>query len=185
MPSGSNEMKLSFAAATNSDAAELAALHSAAAEDLTRRFGHGFWSSAPSERGVLANLLRPKFSRILIARTNLRIVGTLRLATKKPWAIDTAYFTAAERPLYLTGMAVHPDLQRKGAGRLLLKEAEAVARAWPADAIRLDAFNAAAGAGAFYTKCGFREVARVTYKKDPLLYFELTLPRPSVNSKST
>jgi GNAT superfamily N-acetyltransferase len=72
-------------------------------------------------------------------------------------------------------MAVHPELQNQGIGGLLLKEAEAAARAWPADAIRLDAFDAAAGAGAFYAKCGFREVARVTYKKDPLVYFELIL----------
>jgi GNAT superfamily N-acetyltransferase len=91
----------------------------------------------------------PKFSRILVARANRRIVGTLRLATKKPWAIDTSYFTPAERPLYLTGMAVHPDSQGKGIGRLMLKEAEALARAWPADAIRLDAFDAAAGDGRF------------------------------------
>lgn len=58
-----------------------------------------------------------------------------------------------------------------------MKEAAVQAKAWPADAIRLDAFDAAAGAGPFYAKCGFREVARVTYRKDPLIYFELTLPR--------
>jgi len=169
-------MKLNFAVATNSDAAELAALHSAAAEDLTRRFGEGFWSSAPSERAVLNHLRKPKFSRILIARSDRqRIVATLRLATKKPWAIDTAYFTRVMRPLYLTGMAVQPEFQRQGMGRRLLKEAEAAARAWPADAIRLDAFDADAGAGAFYAKCGFREVARVTYKRDPLIYFEMIL----------
>jgi GNAT superfamily N-acetyltransferase len=169
-------MKLNFAVATNSDAAELAALHSAAAEDLTRRFGEGFWSSAPSERAVLNHLRKPKFSRILIARSDRqRIVATLRLATKKPWAIDTAYFTKVMRPLYLTGMAVQPEFQRQGMGRRLLKEAEAAARAWPADAIRLDAFDADAGAGAFYAKCGFREVARVTYKRDPLIYFEMIL----------
>jgi len=169
-------MRLVFAAATNSDAAALAALHSAVAEDLTRQFGQGHWSSAQTERGVLVALRKPKFSQILVARANRRIVGTLRLATKKPWAIDTAYFTPATRPLYLTGMAVHPNLQRQGVGRLLLKKAEAVARAWPADAIRLDAYDAKAGAGAFYAKCGFREVARVTYKQNPLLYFELLLP---------
>lgn len=176
-------MKLIFAAATDSDAAVLAALHSAVAEELTRLFGEGFWSSAPTERGVLSDMLRPKFSRILVARANRRIVGTLRLATKKPWAIETAYFSEATKPLYLTSMAVHPDFQRKGVGRVLLKEAEALARAWPADAIRLDAFDAEAGAGPFYAKCGFREVARVTYKKDPLVYFELVLPPPITNSK--
>jgi GNAT superfamily N-acetyltransferase len=115
----------------------------------------------------------PKFSRILIARSNRRIIGTLRLATKKPWAIDISYFTPADKPLYLTGMAVHPSLQRTGIGRQLLKQAEAIARAWPADAIRLDAFDAEAGAGSFYAKCAYREVAHVVYKNDPLIYFEL------------
>jgi GNAT superfamily N-acetyltransferase len=168
-------MKLLFAVATNSNAAELAALHTAVSEDLTQRFDHGFWSSPTTERGVLATLRLPKFSRILIARSKDRIVGTLRLATKKPWAIDTSYFTAAAKPLYLTGMAVHPSHQRKGIGSLMLKEAQSLARAWPADAIRLDAFDAAAGAGPFYAKCGYHEVARVIYKKDPLVYFELIL----------
>lgn len=122
------------------------------------------------------DLSRPKFSRVLIARRGTRIVATLRLATKKPWAIDTAYFSAATRPLYLTSMAVHPDAQGKGVGRLLLKKAEAAARAWPADAIRLDAFDAEAGAGPFYAKCGYREVGRVKYRGNPLIYFELVLP---------
>jgi hypothetical protein len=57
----------------------------------------------------------------------------------------------------------------------LLKEAEATARAWPADALRLDAYDAEAGAGPFYEKCGFREVGRVSYKRNPLVYFELML----------
>jgi len=168
-------MKLAFTTATPADAAELAALHTTVAADLTQRFGHGFWSSATSERGVLANMRLPKFSRILIVRSRHLIVGTLRLATKKPWAIDISYFTPSTRPLYLTGMAVDPEFQRKGIGRQLMKAAEDAARAWPADAIRLDSFDATAGAGPFYTKCGYREVAHMVYKKDPLIYFELVL----------
>lgn len=169
-------MNLSFATANDSDASALAALHSAVAGSLTRQYGRGSWSHAPTERGVLNDLRRPKFSRILMAHNGSQIVATLRLATKKPWAIDIAYFTKAERPLYLTSMAVHPDWQRKGMGRLLLREAEAAARAWPGDAIRLDAFDSEAGAGPFYAKCGFREAARVAYKGNPLVYFELVLP---------
>jgi GNAT superfamily N-acetyltransferase len=170
-------MKLAFSIATNTDAAELAALHTAVAAALTQHFGHGFWSSPTTERGVLANMRLPRFSRILIASSNRRIIGTLRLATKKPWAIDTAYFTAEDKPLYLTGMAVHPAHQRKGIGRQLMKAAEESARTWPADAIRLDAFDAPAGAGSFYAKCGCREVAHVIYKNNPLIYFELILHR--------
>ena len=183
-PSALTTMKLEFAAATESDAPELAALHSVVSEDLTARHGHGFWSSPTTERAIVVNMRNPKFSRTLIARIGNSIVGTFRLHTKKPWAIDTAYFTPAKRPLYLTGMAVHPTRQRSGLGRLLLNEAEALARvpvsrSWelanPADAIRLDAFDAPAGAGPFYAKCGYRELAHVAYRNNPLIYFERIL----------
>ena len=49
-------------------------------------------------------------------------VGMLALSTRKPWAIDKTYFGPSERPLYLTSMAVAPDQQRKGIGRLCLHE---------------------------------------------------------------
>jgi GNAT superfamily N-acetyltransferase len=169
-------MKLTFATATVADAAALAELHRLVSERLTLDHGHGFWSSSPSERAIVSDMRNPKFSRTMTARLDGRgIVGVLRLATKKPWAIDISYFTPATHPLYLTGMAVHPDLQRQGIGRLLIKEAEAAAHAWPADTIRLDAFDAPAGAGPFYAKCGYREVAHVVYKRDPLVYYELKL----------
>jgi ribosomal protein S18 acetylase RimI-like enzyme len=72
-------------------------------------------------------------------------------------------------------MAVKPDLQRSGIGRRCLEEARRIVKEWPGDAIRLDAFDAAAGAGDFYRKCGFREVGRVTYRNTPLIYFEMLL----------
>ena len=120
-----------------------------------------------------------RYARVLIARRGKTIAGTLRLANKKPWAIDVSYFTPVKKAIYLTSMAVLPKLQRQGIGRLLLQEAIAQARTWPADAIRLDAFDADAGAGDFYARCGFRETARVAYKKDPLVYFELVLSSSS------
>ena len=72
-------------------------------------------------------------------------------------------------------MAVAPSLQRQGIGRRLLDEAKTVALAWPADAIRLDAYDSAAGAGPFYSKCGFHEVGRANYRGVALAYFELLL----------
>lgn len=165
-------MNLSFAQAGAPDAAAVAALRNAVAEDLTARYGRGHWSSSVTERGVLHDLAR---SHILVARGDGEIVGVLRLATKKPWAIDTSYFRAVSRPLYLTDMAVKPAVQRQGVGRRLLTEAIATAKEWPADAIRLDAYDAEAGGGGFYSKCGFREVGRHRYKGTPLIYFELLL----------
>jgi len=102
-------------------------------------------------------------------------VATLRLATKKPWAIDTSYFTACRKPLYLLSMAVKPAKQRQSVGRRCLEEAVRIARDWPADAIRLDAYDASGGAGPFYARCGFTEVGRVTYRNTPLIYYELLL----------
>jgi GNAT superfamily N-acetyltransferase len=165
-------MNLTFSIATPADALALAALHTVAATNLTQRFGAGFWSNVATERRVVANM---RYGRVMLARRGKTIVGTLRLANKKPWAIDVSYFTPANKAIYLTGMAVLPRLQRQGIGRLLLQKAVDEARAWPADAIRLDAFNADAGAGGFYAKCGYREVAHVIYKNNPLIYFELVL----------
>lgn len=170
-----NEMDLTFATATEADAGAIAALRNLAADDLTRRYGQGYWSSTSSERGVLRDLARPKFSQTIIARDANKIVATLCLQTKKPWAIDVAYFTPVKKALYLINMAVHPERQNKGVGRLILKEAERVSRNWPSDAIRLDAWDSAAGAGPFYARCGFRDVGRVVYRKTPLVYFEFIL----------
>lgn len=165
-------MNFSFDVATESDAPAIAAVRSAAAQRLTAVYGRGHWSSCPTERAVLRAL---GTSRVLVARAGKDIVGTVRLATGKPWAIDVAYFQPTLHPLYLHDLAVLPSSQRNGLGRLLLEQAVAVARAWPSDAIRLDAYDSEAGAGPFYTRCGFREVGRVVYRKVPLVYFERIL----------
>lgn len=155
------------------EAAAIARLRTAVADELTRRYGQGHWSSAVSERGVLLGM---RTSKVFVTRDESgHPIATLRLATKKPWAIDKTYFTGCARPLYLTDMAVAPELQRQGVGRLCVEEMKRVGREWPGDAIRLDAYDAEAGAGGFYRKCGFREVGRVLYRKVPLIYFETLL----------
>ena len=72
-------------------------------------------------------------------------------------------------------MAVAPSRQREGVGRWCLEEAEQRAKEWPADAIRLDAYDAKAGGGGFYARCGWTERGRVTYRGVPLIYYELVL----------
>jgi GNAT superfamily N-acetyltransferase len=72
-------------------------------------------------------------------------------------------------------MTVAVTHQSQGLGRLALEDAIEVARNWQADAIRLDAYDADAGAGSFYVKCGFVEKGRAVYKGDPLSYYELLL----------
>jgi GNAT superfamily N-acetyltransferase len=160
---------LRFTKATGADAAAIAAVRSAAAERLTREFGKGHWSSIATEAGALRDL---KISTVLVAREGRTIVGTLSLATRRPWAIDATCFTPCRKALYLINMAVTPAKQRRGVGRALLEYAACAARGVPADAIRLDAYEAPAGAGEFYRRCGYRQVGRKTYRGVPLVYFE-------------
>jgi GNAT superfamily N-acetyltransferase len=155
--------------ASSGDAAELAGLRTAVAERLTRQFGHGHWSAPVAEAAQWRVIQQ---GGVFVARQRGRIVGTLRLATRKPWAIDPAYFTHVPRPLYLTDMAVAVESQRRGIGRECMNEAAQIAREWDAGAIRLDAYDAPAGAGPFYAKCGLTEVGRSTYRRNPLIYYE-------------
>jgi GNAT superfamily N-acetyltransferase len=154
------------------DVAAIAGLQNAAAGALTHRFGEGHWSTMVTERGVELSLRRGR-GRVGIA--DKKIVSVLHLATKKPWSIDISCFTPVERPLYLTGMTIAVQQQGKGVGRLALDDALTVARGWPADSIRLDAYDTEAGAGSFYGKCGFTERGRVVYRGNPLVYYERLL----------
>ena len=165
-------MELSFTIASDADAAVVTDIRAAVAADLTRRYGHGHWTATGTEKSVLRDI---RTSQVLIARNGSQTVGTLRLATRKPWAIDPRYFSPRQKALYLTDMAVLPCLQHQGIGRRCLTHALVLAVDWRADAIRLDAYDGPAGAGAFYAKCGFREMGRVTYRQTPLVYFELLL----------
>ncbi len=165
-------MRFSFQLGSADDAATLSTLHTAVAEHLTRLHSRGPWSTKTSEKGVLYAM---RTSHVYVARQGDEIVATLRLATKKPWAIDTSYFAKCRRPLYLLAMAVTPMKQRQGIGRRCLNEVRRIAKAWPADAIRLDAYDADAGAGCFYARCGYAEVGRATYRGTPLIYYESLL----------
>ncbi len=165
--------KVTLELANPGDAEEVAALRNAAADALTKQFGPGHWSGQCTARGVRSGM--HTHSKVFVARRRGRIVATLLLQTKKPWAIDTSYFTPSKKPLYLMNMAVAPALQRTGIGRACVDAARTAAARWPADAIRLDAYDAGAGAGPFYAKCGYREVGRVVYRTVPLVYYEFVL----------
>lgn len=165
-------MTLDFRDATLDDVGTIAALHNAAAGALTSRFGPGPWSSLVSERGTA---LAQQHARVRVGTDGTQILTVLRLATKKPWAIEVSHFTPVKRPIYLTGMTVSVAHQGQGLGREALDDACRVGLQWPADAIRLDAYDANAGAGPFYARCGFTERGRVAYKGNPLIYFERVL----------
>ena len=123
-------MRLTFGDATESDVAAINELHNAVAQDLTARFGKGHWSYASTEKGVAHSL---KHAKLRIGRSGKRIVTVLRLAKKKPWAIDLKHFSKVKRPFYLTSMAVAPELQGQGLGRACLEQVAEIARKKGAD----------------------------------------------------
>lgn len=63
---------------------------------------------------------------------------------------------------------------------LRFRDALAVGRAWPVDAIRLDAWDGIGGAGPFYAKCGFTDCGHATYRTAALVYYELLLDHSPV-----
>ncbi len=154
---------------SESDADAIAALRVAVADRLTAIHGKGPWSLAGTAKSVHRALL---YDGLFVLRRGNSVLATLILTTRKPWAIDTQYFAPARRPLYITSMAVDPAWQQRGIGRSCLADVDRLAGIHSADALRLDAFDAPAGAGPFYEKCGYREVKRVSYRQMPLIYYE-------------
>jgi GNAT superfamily N-acetyltransferase len=104
-------MTLAIAAATEAEVPSISALRTAVAEELTRRHGRGHWSHRVTARGVTRDL---QTSRVLVALDDGVLVGMVRLATRKPWAIDPAHFAAVPRPLYLMDVAVDPAAWGRG-----------------------------------------------------------------------
>jgi GNAT superfamily N-acetyltransferase len=163
---------LIFRDADAGDAEGLAALLAEAAQTLTALHGTGPWSRASSPESVGRAIAE---GRMILAEDGDRPVGMLRLRARRPFAIDIGRFSPARAPIYLVDMAVRPDRQRRGVGRAMLAVAIDEALAMGRDAIRLDAYDAAAGAGPFYRNCGFAPRGGAIYRRVPLAYFERLL----------
>jgi GNAT superfamily N-acetyltransferase len=166
-------MSILVTPATPDDVRAIAEVRTAAAAHLTTTFGGGHWSTRTSEAAVRDALRTPL---VLVARIASLVVGTLRLQTRKPRTIDITYFTPVRRPHYVVDVAVHPDVQRQGIGRQLWRWRR---RRRPVAGERHppDTYDDWPG-GRLYRACRYREVARVTHRDVPLLYYELLLPSP-------
>ena len=165
-------MRINLQPATAGDVVELLDLRAAVNRRLAYQFGEGFWIAKLTEKSILFAMRR---SSVYLVRHRNKVVATLTLSTRKPWAIDAKYFSKSKTPLYLTSMAVDPGHQRKGLGRRCIEEVRRLAAEWSGDAIRLDAYDVAAGAGEFYRKCSFRMMGSATYRGVPLVYYEMLL----------
>jgi GNAT superfamily N-acetyltransferase len=175
-------MRVNLQPATVGDVDDLISLRVEVNRHLSLQYGEGYWIAGATQKGTLFAM---RISTVFIARHRGKVIATLALSTRKPWAIDRKYFSPSTKPLYLTAMAVDPLYQRQGVGRQCIEEARKIAFRWPSDAIRLDAYDAEAGAGEFYGKCGFREVGRAVYRKAPLIYYETPIDSPAQRMKTT
>ena len=164
----------SISVALMSEARALATLRSAVARDMTRQFGEGHWSACPSKAEVVRQL---RASHVLVARQGAELMGTVRLVRALPWAIDSSSFTSVAKPWYVLGLAVAPQCRGRGVGRELMEAVKDTARSRGAQALWLDAYEHAAGAGPFYLKCGFRKVGRTAQGDVPLNFFEWLVGR--------
>lgn len=165
-------MSLRVSAATDGDVRAIAALRSAVAEDMTRRHGQGPWSAFVGRSLVLRQL---RATKMLVARRDEEIVGTVRLMQANQALYDHHAFTPAAIALYVIGLAVAPQARAQGVGRELMESAKAAARFWPAQALWLDTYEHEAGAGRFYEKCGFRLAGSGALNGSPLSYYEWRL----------
>ncbi len=165
-------MPLKLVLASADDIPELVALRARVSQNLAKKFGEGFWAGRSTESGERFLM---RIGQVYIARHRGKLIATLALSKRKPWSIDVKHFHASAKPLYLRAMAVEPAKQGKGVGKRCIAEVRRIAAEMGRDVIRLDAFDCAAGAGEFYRKCGFAEVARAVYKGVPLIDFEMLL----------
>jgi GNAT superfamily N-acetyltransferase len=169
-------MRVSLQLVKESDAAEIAALRTAASQHLTDTVGKGPWTSKVSERAVLSGI---RAAQVYVARAGQRVVATLTLTTSKPWSIDAALFSECSLPIYLIHMAVTPALQRRGIGQQCMEGAHRLCERAGAGAVRLDAFAGPGSAGGFYEKCGYAKVGEAAYRGIALLYYEFLLTSTS------
>lgn len=155
------------------DARRVREVRAVAADDLTARFGRGHWSGASS----LATLRKHARARQLhVVELEGEIVATFTLSPRKIAFYSKSWFADPDASaLYLTNMAVRPDVQRRGIGRWIMGRIENLARADGCGAVRFDAYDADAGAGEFYRKCGYHCVHRGSIGGTALEYYEKTL----------
>jgi L-amino acid N-acyltransferase len=158
-----------ISAATAADAPALVSLRAAVARDMTQQYGKGQWSTMPSKSVVLRQL---RASRVLVAREGGQVLGSVRLATPNVPAIEAGGFTAVDSALYMLGLAVAPNARERGIARALVEAAKEIVRGQSIQALWLDVYDHAAGAGPFYRKCGFRAVGGTRDGEVPLVYYE-------------
>jgi GNAT superfamily N-acetyltransferase len=156
-----------------SDAATVSKIRAAVAKDLTLRYGPGHWSEVFAVATIRKHMAeRP----IYLVGLDGAQIATFELRADAPFWYSHSWFSEPDAPaFYLFSMAVLPEWQRHGVGASIMSQVEEMGRSEGRQAIRFDAYDAPAGAGRFYQKCGYALVHRGSFNGVALEYYEKQL----------
>ena len=110
---------------------------------------------------------------------NEKVIACISLCKK----MDEVYFpvswiTRNYNNLYIHRLAVHPDFQKKGVGKVLMGFAEKYARKKKCKSIRLDTFSVNKRNLKFYESRGYQRLERIYFPKQsefPFYCYELII----------
>ena len=110
---------------------------------------------------------------------NEKVIACISLCKK----MDEVYFpvswiTKNYNNLYIHRLAVHPDFQKKGVGKVLMDFAEKYARKKECKSIRLDTFSVNKRNLKFYESRGYQRLERIYFPKQsefPFYCYELII----------
>lgn len=164
---------IALSPATTEDAEAIAALRNAVSDDLTFRHGKGPWTVHCTTAAVLRDL---RDAKLYVVLRRDEVIASLALTKQKPWAAAPTGFTPALKPLYLTGLVVAPEFQRRGYGHACVDQAFKLAKRAKAGAVLASVFaHRDVTVGKFFERCGFTEIGGASDRGVPSLYFEKTL----------
>lgn len=162
--------------AKESDIPTILKLTAACAKAMADNGIYQWNESYPSQEAFENDIQR---GELFLLIQNNHIVGTIVIST----LMDQEYFsipwsTPNHNNFYIHRLAVHPNFQKKGYGKLLMDYAEEYARNKSAISVRLDTFSKNERNNIFYQHRGYREVGHVFFPKQskyPFLCYELIL----------
>lgn len=151
-------------------------LTAACAQNMADQGIHQWNEDYPSREAFENDIDR---GELYVLQEGQNIVGTIVISnfmdpeyTAVPWT------TTDQNNLYIHRLAVHPEHQSKGYGKLLMDYAEEHARNQNSNAVRLDTFSKNGRNISFYKNRGYREVGSIFFPKQskyPFLCYELIL----------
>jgi ribosomal protein S18 acetylase RimI-like enzyme len=142
------------------DAEAVWKLHDAALEGAGVHGGRGPWED--DLRDIPATYVHAG-GDFLVALADGRVVGMAGLLRRSPEEAE------------IRRMRVHPDFQRQGLGRLILRELEGRAQALGFQVVRLDTTDRQIAARRLYESAGYREIGRRQTDRFVFIDFAKTL----------